>query len=1241
MRALTASAQPFHGLVIFSAALITLAWLGTACSSAPTDDDDSAAPIIYGDDDDSAGAIPTLDLWGWVRQVSGEPVFGARIEVGSHSTATTEQGLFELAGVQVDEAVLMRVSRPGFSSTVRRIELSGHASRGLEVILQPVVSLTLPDAQEGGLVRYDHPVDGDSALAGADGFSVDFQQGTFSDEQGNEVIGAIEVSVAVLSSHEAIAAAPGGMLAIDGNGEEQALESFAMAEVVLSVKGAPVHFSGTAQLSIPLLGELAEGEAVGLWSFDESLGYWILEGEGVAQDGLFVADVSHFTWWNADVPLLERSCVSGLLTTPSGKAAPGMPILAWGLDYLGTSAANSESDGTFCISVKAGGTVRLSSISSVGGDLYSWEETATAPVGGAPCGAGSCVDLSTAVLSDLGADDDGDGFTETEGDCDDFDDGIYPGAEDLVGDGVDHNCDGSDGVDVDQDQSASVASGGADCDDDSVWVYPGASERCDGVDNDCDTLVDEDPIDPGSWSADEDGDGYGSSDSQTMACAAPQGYLADHSDCDDSDSSIHPGAVELCDAVDRDCDGESMDPDSSDALSWYADGDGDGFGDPGVSAVGCVAPEGFVAAAGDCDDLLSWVYQGASESCNGVDEDCDGEVDEGAALGAPQWFVDADGDGYGVPGPTVAACSLPSGYSSSDLDCNDSDASIYPGAPEVCTSTVDSNCDGSVQNADLDGDGALACEDCDDSEPLVYPGAAESCDVSDSDCDGSLVDFFVDTDGDGLPDCVDPDDDGDGSLDGADCASLDSAIYPGAPELCDGIDSNCDGQGDSCGLQVADASVYGEGPGHNLGHAVASGDLDGDGRPDLVVGSPGSSLGAPFAGAVHVLYSPLSGVIPLAQADAVAVGEFVEDRAGSALAACDLTGDGVAELIVGAYAFDAVGQASGAAYVLQGPVSGSTHLSLATARIDGEAAGDWAGWSLACVGDVNGDSVGDLLIGAYRSDLGGADAGAAYLFHGPLTGVVSAASADAVFIGESSQDRAGYSVSAAGDVNDDGQLDVLIGAPGRDFSVSSQGAAYLMYGPFSGVISLASAGAVLVGAAEDEQQGWATSGAGDLNGDGVDDVVVGAPGAAGQGAESGQLRAYFGPLSGTVLATSASVQVAGAAAGDLLGQALWGPCDMNGDSAYDLVVGAPLADADGVDSGSAHVFNSPLQAQESPALSDRSYVGIGIGDHTASSLACADFDLDGLSDVILGAPYHDGTGGDAGVVFVQLGSSPP
>jgi len=1236
---------PRQGLAVESP---PLAWLfagllcaAAACTPAEVDDDDGSQDVVVGDDDDSAEPAAG-DVWGVVTEVAGEPIFGAQVQLGAHQTATSEDGRFQLGGVVVAQGLQLRVTRPGYSSFQQSVEVRADASVGVQVFLQPSLALSLADVSAGGLVSYQHPPGGDPRLAAADGLTLEFLEGDFLSSSGGAIKGSVDIAVSVLGSAEAILAAPGAMLALDEDGNEVALESFGMVEVNLSQNGEPVTFSGTAGLRIPLAGAaVTEGTPLGLWTFDEQLGYWLQEGEGVTSQDGFVAEVSHFTWWNADVPLLDRSCISGVLETPGGEPAAGMPVVAWGLDYLGVSNATSAADGSFCVAVKRGASVRLSGVGPVGADLFSWQIPATAPALSGACGDAICADLGSVALSDLGVDDDGDGFSELAGDCDDGNAARYPGAADPYGDGLDSNCDGSDGVDNDGDQSAASSGGGPDCDDEAAAVHPGAAELCDGIDNDCDGSVDEDPDDISSWFGDGDGDGYGEAGDVVLGCSPPAGYVADSSDCDDGDAAIYPGAGELCDAIDQDCDGTDQDPDSTDAGLWYGDGDGDGAGDPSVTATGCIAPEGFVATAGDCDDLLDWVHPGAAETCNGVDENCDGSVDEGAAAGSSTWFADADGDGYGVPTPTTVACAPPPGFAASADDCDDADPVIYPGAPESCSSAVDSNCDGSVQAADADGDGHAACEDCNDNDPLVYPGAAETCDGIDSDCDGSLVDFFLDTDADLQPDCVDLDDDGDGSADVDDCGPLDATVFPGAPELCDGIDSNCDAQADSCGLQLADASIYGEGSGHNLAHAVAAGDFNGDGFDDVAVGSPGSSLGAPFAGAVHIIYGPLAGVVPLAQADAVGIGEYTEDRAGSALAACDLDGDGTDELIVGAYAYDGVGQASGAVYVLQGPVVGTIPLSQAAARIDGAAAGDWAGWSLACAGDMDGDAREDLLVGAYRSDLSAADAGAAYLLHGPLSGVLSVTGANSVLMGVSAQDHAGYSVAAAGDVNGDGHPDLLIGAPGGDGVFSAQGAAYVVTGPLPATVPLSTATASISGAAEDESLGWAVAGAGDLDGDGFDDIVVGSPGAASLGVDTGAVSVFYGPISGPVGVSAASVVVAGAGLGDRLGLVLCGPCDVNGDLSPDLLAAAPLADPDGIDSGLAYLFQAPLLATELPALADHQYQGIGIGDHTGASLACGDLDGDGLGDLILGAPYHDGTGGDAGVAYVQFGSSVP
>ena len=274
--------------------------------------------------------------------------------------------------------------------------------------------------------------------------------------------------------------------------------------------------------------------------------------------------------------------------------------------------------------------------------------------------------------------------------------------------------------------------------------------------------------------------------------------LGDPPDCDDDDPLIHPGATETCDGVDEDCDGQVDDG---------FDVDGDGFTTCGPDGVAGTDDD-------DCDDADADAFPDALEACDGDLESCGADVDEP---------FDADGDGSFDAGEPACVDAY-----GANTDCDDSDATIFPGAAELCDG-VDQDCDGSIvdEDDDLDGDGVPDCEDpdidgdgddnasdCRPQDPAVYTGAEESCDEVDSDCDGSFVDGFTNTDNNpdpDLPDCVDPDDDDDGWEDDEDCEPQLPAIHPEATELCDDVDSDCDGS-------LVDEFT----------------DLDGDGTPDCV-----------------------------------------------------------------------------------------------------------------------------------------------------------------------------------------------------------------------------------------------------------------------------------------------------------------------------------------------------------------------------------------------------------------------
>ena len=351
-----------------------------------------------------------------------------------------------------------------------------------------------------------------------------------------------------------------------------------------------------------------------------------------------------------------------------------------------------------------------------------------------------------------------------------------------------------------------------DCDDGDPSVNGGATEVCDGVDNDCDGEVDEDVTTIGF--EDTDADGFGDPDAPVEACTLPDDAVANANDCDDTDPAVFPGAIEVCNGIDDDCDD---DVDEELLVEVFTDTDGDGWGDPGTGTLACEAGSGEVLDGSDCDDARPEAFPGAEEACNELDDDCDGDIDEGVTT---TFWLDGDGDGYGeTGGVTTEACETPLGYADAEGDCDEADIAFHPGAPETdCADPADYNCDGSVAYADTDGDGWAACEECDDGDAAVHPAATEVCDGIDNDCDGDTddddagldastadtwyADADTDTYGDAATTTLACDQPAGFVADATDCDDGATAVHPAATEICDGIDNDCDGD-----IDDADASL--------------------------------------------------------------------------------------------------------------------------------------------------------------------------------------------------------------------------------------------------------------------------------------------------------------------------------------------------------------------------------------------------------------------------------------------------
>ena len=266
--------------------------------------------------------------------------------------------------------------------------------------------------------------------------------------------------------------------------------------------------------------------------------------------------------------------------------------------------------------------------------------------------------------------------------------------------------------------------------------------------------------------------------------------------------------------------------------------------------------------------------------------------------------------------------------------------------------------------------------------------------------------------------------------------------------------------------------------------------------------------GGSAAGAVWAVYVPASAGIRLSAADVKLVGEDASDHAGAGLDAGDFDGDGIDDLFVGATGDDDAATDAGAVYLLLGPLSGWADLSAHDGKYIGEAANDEVGDVVRLAGDLDGDGLRDLVIGAPGNGLGGG----AWAFAGPgAYAIHRTAEAFASWSADELDDDLGASVVCPGDLDRDSQDDFVIGAPGADISGTSSGAAYVYFGPFAGAYVPDQADSILYGGAASDYAGRALAAPGDTDGDGIPDLLVGATGVDDGGSSAGAALLLLGP----------------------------------------------------------------------------------------------------------------------------------
>ena len=682
-----------------------------------------------------------------------------------------------------------------------------------------------------------------------------------------------------------------------------------------------------------------------------------------------------------------------------------------------------------------------------------------------------------------------------------------------------------------------------DCDDQDANVNPDAPEVCyNGIDDNCNGVEDEEGATSGRvWYIDTDGDGYGLNEVTLNACEQPEGYSAEKWDCIDNDPAINPAATELCDYIDNDCDGQVDESSAEGAIRWMQDLDGDGYGDDTAEAYSCTDPgDGWINTGGDCNDSDPLINPGQQESCfSAQDDNCDGNLNEADAYGCVDYYADADGDGF--PGTEACLCEPDEDHTALEsTDCDDENADRYPGSaePDVgwrsmdCDSQVDMEIDEAdlsfqtspyyfydsrtplpetLTGGDLDGDGladlVVGARTWTDSISYVAVAGSSTGFENQHDLstqahailfeeaessDGHTVyrrasewgTAVADLNGDGIDDLLTPR-----------LLTIDDALYTDVAVFLGPVSGTLD-------WSEADATYRATEAMTSKATGLLSAGQHSDGRVLLAVGDSTETRGAnDFAGRVDYLGWDAARST-LTVVDQVYGREPNQQLGANATSLGDLNGDGLEDRVLTARG-DTSGDAFGTGTSVGGGVLSiyTDHTAEADTHIVSNIFYTNIVERLGGPGDLNGDGHPDIVFAPATSHIGAYGAGRAHVVWGPLAEGVSELVdlPQVVLIGDETYQEVNCP-AVLGDTDGDGRAELALGARATVSDDPARvGATYIWLGrDTTGTHSISEATALIGGSNANDiaYQGtcdWARSAhvsPGDMNGDGLNDLVV-------------------------------------------------------------------------------------------------------------------------------------------------------